>query len=55
MQALILSVNEKYLKSGEPALYPRRDLRRGQIEGSFSVSKEGHPVVTCGLGLPSTV
>jgi hypothetical protein len=47
MQALILSVNEKFLKSGEPAKYPRRDLRRGKLEGRFSLSKEGNPVITC--------
>lgn len=46
LQALILSINEKYLKSGEPAKFPRRDLRKGQLEGKFSVSAEGHHVVT---------
>lgn len=54
LQALILSINEKYLKSGQPAKFPRRDLRRGQLEGKFSVSTEGHPVVSCASSLQFT-
>lgn len=45
MQALVITINETYPKSGQPKRYSRRDLRRGNIEGTFETSTEGHPCV----------
>lgn len=45
MQALVITINETYPKSGDSRKYARRDLRRGGIEGGFETSKDGHPSV----------
>lgn len=49
LQALMLSVDESYSKDGEWQSYPRRDLRRGTLQGRFVNTKEGNPCVECAL------
>ena len=47
MQALMLSINEKYPKDGSWTSFPRRDLRRGKLKGRFLHTKDGYPAVEC--------
>ena len=51
VQALMLSINEKYPKDGSWRSFPRRDLRRGKLKGRFLHTKDGYPAVECAAAM----